>query len=116
MNRAQKLLASTGGRVPDFVQMDTLKINIKYLILSATHHVTQFGAETVLLIWDNLNKRCLNVFWPRNHVQQRFTSTDLTAINPVTNRHFLVYRGIGRILWRTYYNVIIVKEGENISL
>jgi hypothetical protein len=109
MNHAQKLLASTGGRVPDFVQMDTLGINKKYLILSATHHVTQFGAETVLLIWDNLTKQCLKVFWPRNHIQ-RFTTTDLTAINPVTNRYFLVYKGIGRILWKTYCNVIIVKE------
>jgi hypothetical protein len=51
-----------------FVQSDKLLINTKYLILDATHHVTRFGAEIVLIIWDSLNKRCLKVFWPKKHV------------------------------------------------
>jgi hypothetical protein len=51
MNRAQELLAGAGDSARDdtaFVQQDKLRINTKYLILYATHHVTQFGAEIVL--------------------------------------------------------------------
>jgi hypothetical protein len=107
MNRARKLLAADGD-VTGFVQLDTLRINTKYLILTATCHVTQFGVETVL-IWDNLNKRCLKVFWPKDNVQ-RFTTTDVAAINRVTNSFFLVYDGMGRVLWKTCCIVKIVKE------
>jgi hypothetical protein len=69
MKRDQKLLAGDGARKGTaFVQPDELRINIKYLILDATHHVTHFGAEIVLIIWDSLNRCCLKVFWPKKHV------------------------------------------------
>jgi hypothetical protein len=56
MNRAQEMPEGDGRRAGDstaFVQPDTLRINTKYIILHATHHVTQFGAEIVLIIWDS---------------------------------------------------------------
>jgi hypothetical protein len=65
------MLAADSARAVDgtaFVQPDTLRINTKYLILDSTY-VTQFGAEIVLNIWDSLNKRCLKVLWPKEHVQ-----------------------------------------------
>jgi hypothetical protein len=43
MGRAQALLAAGDGGARDgtaFVQLNKLRINTKYLILDATHHVT----------------------------------------------------------------------------
>jgi hypothetical protein len=87
------MLAEADG---PFVQPDTLQ----YLILSATHYTTQFGAEIMLIISDAPNKRFLKMFMPKEHAR-RFTHADRVNVNSLAWLYFLMYRGKRSILWET---------------